>query len=361
MSFDESSLPKRLQEIASLLKENGKPEPETVRTLLSWFNAQRRGYLVVTEIRNALFALGLRTEPNFEYQYIDGPIEFQLIPPKAMETAPQAAAQEALTPAAPSLESGALQSLVGGALSDPTYRIGRFPAANRVPVSIGQDAPLSEAITLMLSRDFSQLPVMQGAREVKGVVSWYSIGSRLSLGKACATVRDCMEPHFEIRADSSLFDAIAIIVQHQYVLIRDSQNAISGIVTSSDLSLQFRQLAEPFLLLAEIENHLRQLIHEKFSTGVLQEARDPGDSSRPVLTVADLTFGEYIRLIENPERWDLLHLPVDRKVVLAQLQRVREIRNNVMHFDPDGIGDEELVTLREFVLFLRKLRSLGAV
>ena len=35
----------------------------------------------------------------------------------------------------------------------------------------------------MLSNDFSQLPVMTGPRELKGIVSWKSIGSRLALDK----------------------------------------------------------------------------------------------------------------------------------------------------------------------------------
>ncbi len=75
-----------------------------------------------------------------------------------------------------------------------------------------------------------------------------------------------MDGHHEIRAESSLFQAIPIIVEHQYVLVRGSDNRITGIVTASDLSLQFQQLAEPFLLLGEIENHIRRILGDNFST-----------------------------------------------------------------------------------------------
>ena len=37
----------------------------------------------------------------------------------------------------------------------------------------------------MLAHDFSQLPVMTTSREVKGAVSWKTIGSRLALKKDC--------------------------------------------------------------------------------------------------------------------------------------------------------------------------------
>jgi hypothetical protein len=83
-----------------------------------------------------------------------------------------------------------------------------------------------------------------------------------------------MDSHQEISATSSLFKAIPIIVQYQYVLIRDKEGRIAGIVTASDLSLQFQQLAEPFLLLGEIENHIRLIIGDKFSAAELANIRD---------------------------------------------------------------------------------------
>src|SRR5450631_1414433 len=64
---------------------------------------------------------------------------------------------------------------------DPTFRIGSLPAANKNPLVVGQDDTLAKAVTIMLQRDFSQLPVMQGEREVRGVIACKSICSRLAL------------------------------------------------------------------------------------------------------------------------------------------------------------------------------------
>jgi hypothetical protein len=134
------------------------------------------------------------------------------------------------------------------------------------------------------------------------------------------------------------------------VLVRGLDQKITGIVTASDLSLQFQQLAEPFLLLGEIENHVRRVISQRFTLTELESAKDPTDTKRVVTSVADLTYGEYIRLLENQDRWDKLNIAVDRKTCLEKFESARRIRNDVMHFDPDGIpgrGSSYLVATME--------------
>ena len=145
------------------------------------------------------------------------------------------------------------------------------------------------------------------------------------------------------------------------MLVQGPDKTIRGIVTATDLSNQFRNLAEPFLLIGEIENHIRKLIHGKYSVEDLRVARDGADAARDVNSISDLTFGEYIRLIENEERWKKLNLQVDRVEFVSRLSQVRTIRNDVMHFDPDGLMNEELTTLQNFATFLRSLRSFGAI
>ena len=242
------------------------------------------------------------------------------------------------------------------AYADPIYRISKLASSASKPLSVSPDTKLEEVVTHMLTNDFSQVPVMTSGRDVKGVITWASIGSRLAMGKKCFVARELMEQHQEIRSDASLFSAISIIAEHQYVLVRGHDQKITGIVTASDLSLQFQQLAEPFLLLGEIENHVRRFISQRFTPTELKSAKDPTDSKREVTSVADLTYGEYIRLLENPERWDRLNITVDRKTCLEKFESVRRIRNDVMHFDPDGIPEKDLMTLREFARFLQRLQ-----
>ena len=68
-----------------------------------------------------------------------------------------------------------------------------------------------------------------------------------------------------------------------------------------------------------------------------------------------------MRLLEEESRWKRLGLEVDRAEFCKGLERVRDLRNDVMHFDPGGLEPADLEFLDEFAGFLRQLRSIGAV
>lgn len=346
------SVSERLKEFGEDLKEKKTVAGPTVREFLSWFRAKRRGFWIVKSIRHELQSAGLITEPDFESAYIDSRIEFVLVS-EVTETGEE---KEELTVPTEEADAG---DVTPGAYADPAYRITKLAAAHNAPVSVRPDSTLGEAVTVMLSRNFSQLPVMTNDRDAKGVVSWQSIGARLALGKRSLVVRELMDRHHEIRSDASIFAAIPLIAQHQYVLVRGADRRITGIITASDLSEQFGRSAEPFLLLEEIENHLRRIITENFNNEDLQAARNPADPERKVENVADLTFGEYIVLLENKERWSMLGLQIDRVTFVKNLEQVRNIRNDVMHFDPDPIAPEDLETLRDLAGFLQDLQTIG--
>lgn len=351
-------IPEPLLDIAARVQAGQQPAI-TLRTLLSWYGAERRGGWRNRKIQDALQTLRIRTEPSIESAYIDGPITF-LSTDQANDASPtHGSVSKDLAP----LEVLSERKIPREELQlygDPTHRIGRLASANRIPVSVGPDASVVEATTIMLQNDFSQLPVMTSEREVKGMFSWKSLGQRLTLGKKCAFVRNALDPHFEVKSDQSLFFAVALIAEHECVLVRSTDKKISGIVTTSDLAVQFQQLGEPFLLLGEIENHLRSFLAGRFSRFELQAVRDPADAARAVEDVADLGYGDYIRLLEEPSRWERIGLALDRKAFIRELDEVRRIRNDVMHFDPDGIGDRDLAALRQFVLFLQRLRALSS-
>jgi CBS domain-containing protein len=339
-------IPQELKAQAAALQAGEQPRA-TVRELLEWFDAERRGLNVVRRIRAALDQVDLVTWPDFEGEYIEQEVFFmnkQSFQPPA--------------PPAPSPDVPASTPPVAATPVDPTHRLGRLKAASRKPVSVTPSDTLEVAITMMLTHEFSQLPVMQGERSVKGMISWKSIGSRLALGNPCTSVMECLDPHHELRDDASLFDAIGLIAAHDCILVRDRENRITGLVTGADITEQFHRLAEPFLLLGEIENRIRVLISPCFSREDLAAAKDPTDSGRTVEDVADLGFGEYVRLLENGERWKKLNLKIDRAKFIEQLSRIRRIRNDVMHFDPDGITQDALDDLRRFGRFLEQLQSL---
>jgi len=218
---------------------------------------------------------------------------------------------------------------------------------------------MKEALTIMMEYDYSQLPVMSGERYVRGAITLSSIAKRLALGAKCDSVQDCIETAHVVSDNMPLFDAINDIVDHQYVLVKAPDERITGIVTTSDLSLEFKKLGEPFLLLGEIEQHVRALIERgKFTPEELRECSEEQSSGSPVSQVSDLTFGGYVRLLQNETRWARLNIKLDRPEFVKTLDRIREIRNDVMHFDPDPLAEEDLRLLRNFVAFLQDLRRI---
>jgi CBS domain-containing protein len=362
MAVEPMRVDERLEDIYTRLSSNQHVESLTVRQFIGWFNAERRGYMVAWHIRRALERAKMVTVPDFDGVHIDAKIRFVLLElPEVTATSGQPVQADQNSQQAQSeilLES--TSPLIVGASADPAFRVGRLESANIKPLSVPPDCILGEAVTLMLRHDYSQLPVMTNDRDVKGIVSWESIGSRLALKKgSICTVRECMKPHYEVQSTDSLFRVIAHIIEHSYVLVRGEERTITGIITTSDLSLQFQQLSEPFLLLSEIENHVRLVIDGKFTADELTLATDSADSERTIESVADLTLGEYIRLLENPVNWEKTGLTVNRKVFVRELDNVRRIRNDVMHFDPDGITDEDHKLLRYFLQFMHELREIA--
>lgn len=351
-------LDRRLASIADKLHNGEVVQPITVRTLLAWNGASRRGYWVVYFINQALAKAGLQTNPDFESAYIDAYIRFEIKKPGEIGDGTWATESP--------IDVSSIQGpdvATARPATDPTIRISRLAAANKALISVKPDVPLAEAVTLMLYYDYSQLPVMPNDRDVKGVISWNSIGARLATGAVGSRVRELMDAHIEIQDDVSLFDAIPVVVKNQYVLVRAaSDRRISGIVTSSDLGLQFKQLAEPFLLLGEIENYIRHVIAvAAFSTDVLSQVKDPNDPDRVIGSAADLTFGEYIRLLQSEVHWATAGLPIDRAEFCKLLEEVRQIRNDVMHFDPDGVDDDALDKLRRLTAMFQRLGTIDGL
>lgn len=192
-------MPHKITYAAERLKLGHRVNRLTVRDFLWHFGAERRGAAKVQVIRRILNSLGLITEPDFELAWIDELIWLRLKDSDAIIGSSNQDTEDIFEPALEAekhekeSEGAALissepetplwtDSADRGSISDPTFRIGSLPAANKRLVAVNNDAPLAKAVTLMMQNDFSQLPVMQGEREVKGVVSWKSIGSRLALG-----------------------------------------------------------------------------------------------------------------------------------------------------------------------------------
>lgn len=307
-----------------------KSEESTGRQLLNRFGYARRGPRVVAKIRRELEERQLRTSPDFEFEWVDNPLLI-ILDDNGHEPGDRK-------------------------VVDPTVRIGMLPAAHNSPVSIQRDDSLVKATTIMRIEDYSQLPVMRNQRDVKGVVSWKSIGAAHAEGRTPSKVRECMGEPRIVDIRMTLGDATDLVHEHDYVLVRGKNDEITGIITAADLAVQFKQLTHPFLLIGEIEHHLRNLIQGKFS---VEEFIDASAVDREVRGPGDLTFGGYCRLLQTEAAWKKLNLNVDRVEFNNRLDSIRQLRNDVMHFSPDPRDESEIRGLECMARFCRTLTSYG--
>ena len=315
-----------------------KEQAFSVRNILGWFGASRRGAKIINKIRTELKKYELITVPDFEQPYIDDFITFK------------------------KKQSEALSDNLN---LDPSHKIGRLKAANSKPISIKRDEPLSKALTQMLLNDFSQLPVMQNERTATGFISWKTIGEKLILSDSLSDLENKVVSDFMsddiviVTKNETIFSALTQISKNDFLLIKESTNnpIITGIVTINDLNDQFHMLEKPFVLISEIENGIRQLLDKINLTNEELEAAKNPNSSKKIESIADLSFGDYHALLSKPEIWERLSLNLDRKEFIDTLDDIREIRNDIMHFDPDGLDDKCIETLEEFANFLKSLRK----
>ena len=321
-------LQKAAERMQNEIAAGAAPDPEkiTVRKFLERFGYYRRKQGVVNEIRKMLNKYYLNTNPNFERENIDDFIALQLKSPQDF---------------APKRKS-----------FDRKVRIGILKAANSGVVSVTPNDTLSTATTRMRMKGYSQLPVMKDSRDVKGVVSWRSIGEAYLHGHKPTTVGECKVKVHEVDTNTMLADATEEIYKHGYVLVRGEDRRITGIVTGEDLALQYKELSHPFLLVGEIEHHLRNLVWGRFTVNELNEV---SNGEKQVNGPDDLTFGSYCRLLQNNDFWNRLGLEANRKEFVKQLDLIREIRNNIMHFSLEENDSERIEELKNSAQFLRDL------
>jgi CBS domain-containing protein len=304
---------------------------------------QEGGYWIVSRIQRDLEEAELVAEPSFTQGWIDAPVT--LVPKRLLESKTAPSNEDEVSPPR---QEGATEP------GEVTLLVGSLRSAGQGVCSVSLNSTLREAQSLMMRNDYSQLAVMSDPRTLRGAVTWESI-AQASMRTSNPQIRDSVIPAELVRFEDDLIHHIPRIVQAGYVFVQAKNRTVSGILTTADLSDEFARLATPFFLIGEIERRLRRAADRIFSPAELMEIRDPNDSTRDVASAEDLTIGEYVRLFEYPERWDKTGWKVDRKIFIEALNQARELRNDVLHFSPDPLDEDQLDELRRFIRWLRIL------
>lgn len=347
----------------------------TVRQLLAEWDVKRRGSEVVTRIQRDLKEHGIVTLPRFDQVAIDDEILVRWVGPPAKAPDAESSTAQAIGDAAPNVKRPTptpgrtvdpgppprdeqQDSPVASFVRPPEVTIGNLRSASAGLTLVAPEAPIAKALSLMESNDFSQLAVGTNDRSIAGSISWTDIGRANLYGAPPTFVKDAMEPHPAIAVwNDPLVRHVAVIAARGFVFVRDRTNRVNGIVTSSDLSVQFLDLAKPFLLIGEIEGWIRATLDAVFSLDELRAATHSDRDDRVVEGAKDLTFGEYSRFLGNPSMWDRIGWSADRAQFCQHLEEVREVRNDVMHFSPDPIDEFQIERVEKLLEWIRRLSA----
>ena len=330
-----------------------------LRELLTHFGTRVRNPQVNLHIEQSLKDVGLSTLPYFATCGSQSDVHIV-----ARETT------AADHPADAEEEQEDESGLLPGALPQQPFKIGDLPCSTAGVDSITSTSKLTEATYIMYTKNYSQIPVLEDEYTVVGVVTWRSVAKMYGTGAEAALGNAIVEDTPIVHARDDFFAMLPTICEHGYVLVRAHNGRISGIVTATDVTQRFDATAWPFFMVGEIELRLRKCLGAKMSEDAVRGVQR---SDRKTGKISDLTFGQYVMLLNGDQRnrngqrlegmcaaadrnWQALGWTgVNQVQFVHQLNRVRAIRNQIAHFDAEPLSPQRSEELREFVGLLRQL------
>jgi CBS domain-containing protein len=215
---------------------------------------------------------------------------------------------------------------------------------------------VAEAIRLMQNRDFSQLPVVAG-QAVLGVFSFRSLAVKLlEMGKISEHFGDLPVDEFmeEFRFVhlSDNWESIVDHLDNDDGVLVGHREQLEGILTPMDVLTYLRDIANPFVLLAEIELSLRRIIRacvrgDELQTCVRQCLAGKYPTEEMPTGLSQMTFNDSVQIIGDGRNWPHFEIVFgkgewQRKRTVERLKAVRDLRNDVFHFKrkllPEDIG-----------------------
>lgn len=325
---------------AELLALVGKSMP--ARRFLDLFGVRVRNHDNVARIEVILAEAGLATVPPFGGCASGAELRVVKATPEAVVAEPDGGGDGGVD----------ADELPSSAMPHRALQIGDLPSACDGLVSVRPDSTLAAATLLMTEKNYSQVPVISGGNDLHGVVTWSSIahrvvtGQQLTLATAMVTVG---MPVAEVH--QHLLPHLPTLNKHGYLLVRENNGTLCGIITPADVNGRFETMAKPFFLVGDIEARLRKCLAVLDREAVAAVQFKNKKTGR----VSDLTFGQYQQLLQQKANWQRIGWPgVPQDLFVTRLDRVRVIRNEIAHFRPEPLSAAALDTLEEFAGLLKQ-------
>ncbi|MFD6390781.1 CBS domain-containing protein [Nocardia sp. NPDC060259] len=232
---------------------------------------------------------------------------------------------------------------------DFTWRVGNVRQQMAV-VAVHRTDSLHKAIELMVTKRLSQLPIVDEHHRLVGVVTWESIAHKSLTGTQVELwgARAAQYPP-AAHSEQELFSRMDDIRKFGFVVIVDSENVVTGIVTAADLADELEARVTPFMVLEELERRLRQAIREMPRELLRSGGKKKAEKAE------DLTLGNYPYLLNQPGAWKWLGWPFEKDRIVERLRDVATYRNEIAHWNIDAPEDEpqQLARARELLDLLK--------
>lgn len=278
------------------------------------------------------------------------------------------------------------------------YNVGELIRDRSDIVSIRESNTVTEALSIMIEHDYSQLPVVSEEGRLLGIVNSETIVRFLKSTDAKTSeirVMDVRRKASVCTPEDTLSEATERLASSGSVIVVDNDEKVIGIVTNYDTSLYFQRRASNMMLVEDIETNLRIIVEavypdpangkenedlsnairkvatrsderKRFDVAVLNylkqlnppiESLETGvaDESYQIVLkgqriakkLSDLTFSEMSSLFLSDEVWTKFSdvVKTSKSVVRTMLDKTREIRNILFHFKEE-LKPEEQDTLK---------------
>lgn len=229
-------------------------------------------------------------------------------------------------------------------------------------LAVPPELRVSEALKLMQSHHYSQLPVVVGDA-VLGVFSYRSFSSK-AIARRMGTdeqlgdlpVEDFLDD-FEYVHSSQDWSRVLDYLNRDDGFFVGHRDGLEGLVTTMDVLNYYREIADPFIMIAEIELSLRRIIETCVEEAALPDAikRALGPAylkdglPKPL---NEMTFNNFVRIICHQDNWSYFE-PMfgadehKRQRTNDRLSQIRDWRNIIFHFRRT-LEPWELETLAEY-------------
>ena len=250
------------------------------------------------------------------------------------------------------------------------HRINRVLPEAQELVTVTPNCKIREAIQMMTTKRFSQLPVVADGGIIgvftfrkfaqfiarKDQAQWKAMGCE----PGDLTVDHCYERFAFVGLTDEMTAVMDLLDRDDAVLVGTAEKP-HGMLTGIDIARYLHEIAGPFVLILEIELCLRALIQKQLSKEQIEaagvavlSALYEGRTNKIPKTLEQMTLDNYQSIVVHDCYWPRFQsvFGVNRVALRGKLRQIGDLRNDIFHFKRNlELGEyQDLVDCRDWFL-----------